>query len=103
MNDFSQSLASGEASPELGASVYKVLRVSPSDLAFPQTKDKLIEIIDFAGGYEDALFLMKIAMRSKPSDMSPIDYIHEFVSLRKEQVNMTKRMSQLKKELSRYE
>ena len=103
MNDFSQSMTGGEASPELGAGIYKILRVSTSDLALPQTKDKLIEIVDFAGGFDDALHLMKMAMQKKPFDMPSIDFMHEFVLLRKEHVTVTKRMMQLKKELSRYE
>lgn len=103
MNDFAQSMTGGEASPELGAGIYKILRVSPGDIALPQMKDKLIEIIEFAGGFDDSLHLMKMAMQKKPFEMSPIDFIHEFVSLRKEHVNVTKRMLQLKKELSRYE
>ena len=103
MNDFSSVMTGSTDSPEIGAGVYKVLRVGANDLAFAQQKDNLAEIIDFASGFEDGLYMMKMAMTKKPSDMSPIDFIHEYISLQKDRVNMTKRMSQLKKELARYE
>lgn len=103
MNDFSPMMTGRDQSPEVGASVYKLLRVSPSDLAFSKQTDKLAEIIDFASGFEDAIYLMKMAMSKKPSDVSPIDFIHGYVSLQRDRVNYTKKMSQIKKELAMYE
>jgi len=103
MNDFSSVMTGSSDSPEIGAGVYKVLRVGANDLAFPQQKDKLAEIIDFASGFEDGLYMMKMAMTKKPSDMSPIDFIHEYISIQKDHVSTTKRLAQLKKELARYE
>ena len=45
MNDFSPMMTGHDASPEVGANVYKLLRVSPTDLAFSKQTDKLAEII----------------------------------------------------------
>lgn len=92
-----------DASPEVGANVYKLLRVSPTDLAFSKQTDKLAEIIDFASGFEDAIYLMKMAMTKKPMDVSPIDFIHGYVQTHRDHVSTTRKLAQLKKELAMYE
>ena len=74
-----------------------------ADLAFSKQTDKLAEIIDFASGFEDAIYLMKMAMTKKPMDVSPIDFIHGYVQTHRDHVSTTRKLAQLKKELAMYE
>lgn len=103
MDSFSPMMTGRSSDPDIGASVYKVLRVSPNDLIFAKQQDRIADIIDFATEYKDGVHLMKLAIAKKPSDLGAVEFIHEYVTMRREHANLSQRVAQLKKELSRYE
>jgi hypothetical protein len=65
---------------------------------------KLREIAEFIEGYPDGLFVAQNVLRKRQNpDISPVDYLSQYVGLRKSLMELKNKQEQLKSEIEFYE
>ncbi len=104
MTDFSPTISDAGFDDVLaGAELYKILRVGPAELAFPDAKDRLVGIADFVNKYPDSLQRISQAMRRMPRGSTPLEHVGRFVVLQEKRMGLKSQIAQLEKEISMYE